>query len=68
MGREKGSRRSCSFWNEVSNLSAAKFINNNSRASLKDLKVGDRVVVHAKRNTDKKLVGAEVKSGTPVPR
>lgn len=42
---------------------STKFINNNLQASLKDLKVGDRVVIHAKRNPDKKLVGAEVKWG-----
>jgi len=42
---------------------STKFINNNAQASLRDLKVGDRVVIHAKHNPDKKLVGAEVKWG-----
>jgi preprotein translocase subunit YajC len=42
---------------------STKFIKNNAQALLKDLKVGDRVVIHAKRNPDKKLVGAEVKWG-----
>jgi Cu/Ag efflux protein CusF len=42
---------------------STKFINSNAKASLKDLKVGDRVVIHAKENSDKKLVGAEVKWG-----
>lgn len=42
---------------------STKFIDNNSQASLSNLKVGDRVVIHAKRNPDKKLVGAEVKWG-----
>lgn len=42
---------------------STKFINSNAQASFKDLKVGERVVVHAKENADKKLVGAEVKWG-----
>lgn len=42
---------------------ATKFTNSNAQASFKDLKVGDRVVVHAKENADKKLVGVEVKWG-----
>lgn len=42
---------------------STKFIDNNSQALLKDLKIGDRVVIHAKRNPDKKLLGAEVKWG-----
>jgi hypothetical protein len=42
---------------------STKFINSNAQASLKDLKVGDRVIIHAKENADKKLVGAEVKWG-----
>ena len=44
--------------------SSTKFTNGAAQASLKDLKVGDRVVIHAKRNADQKLVGAEVKWGT----
>ncbi len=43
---------------------STKFTNSNASASLKDLKVGDRVVIHAKPNADKQLVGAEVKWGT----
>jgi Cu/Ag efflux protein CusF len=42
---------------------STKFINNNAQASLRDLKVGDRVVIHAKQSPEKKLVGAEVKWG-----
>ncbi len=42
---------------------ATKFTNGAVQASLKDLKVGDRIVIHAKRNLDQKLVGAEVKWG-----
>src|SRR6267154_6172983 len=33
------------------------FSNNDALASLKDLKVGQRVVINAKENADKKLVG-----------
>src|SRR5713226_735665 len=39
------------------------FTNNDSPASLKDLKVGQRVVINAKENADKKLVGVRVKWG-----
>ncbi|MGI9075436.1 MAG: DUF5666 domain-containing protein [Bryobacteraceae bacterium] len=42
---------------------STKYINSNAQASLKDLKVGDRVVIHAKHNVDKRLVGVEVKWG-----
>jgi hypothetical protein len=42
---------------------STKFVNSGAQASLKDLKVGDRVVIHAKQNADKKLVAAEVKWG-----
>jgi Domain of unknown function (DUF5666) len=42
---------------------STKFVNSGAQASLKDLKVGDRVVIHAKHNPDKKLVAAEVKWG-----
>ncbi len=40
---------------------STKFINGAAQASLKDLKVGERVAIHAKENADDKLVGAEVK-------
>ena len=43
---------------------STKFLNSNASASLQDLKVGDGVVIHAKKNADKKLVAAEVKWGT----
>jgi len=39
------------------------FSNNDAPASRKDLKVGQRVVVNAKENADKKLVGVSVKWG-----
>ena len=39
------------------------FSNNNAQASMKDLKVGQRVVINAKENADKKLVGVSVKWG-----
>jgi Cu/Ag efflux protein CusF len=42
---------------------STKFAHNDAQASLKDLKVGDRVVIHAKRNADEKLVGVTVKWG-----
>jgi hypothetical protein len=42
---------------------STKFLNSNAAASLQDLKTGDRVVIHAKKNTDKKLVAVEVKWG-----
>ncbi|MGI8960444.1 MAG: DUF5666 domain-containing protein [Bryobacteraceae bacterium] len=42
---------------------STKFNNNDAQASLKDLKVGDRVVIHAKPNAEKKLVGVTVKWG-----
>ncbi|HEX4809287.1 MAG TPA: DUF5666 domain-containing protein [Bryobacteraceae bacterium] len=42
---------------------STKFANGSVTASLKDLKLGDRVVIHAKENADKKLVAAEVKWG-----
>jgi hypothetical protein len=43
--------------------SATTFSNNDAQASRKDLKVGQRVVINAKPNADKKLVGVSVKSG-----
>jgi hypothetical protein len=42
---------------------STKFNNNDAAASQNDLKVGDRVVIHAKDNADKKLVGVVVKWG-----
>lgn len=39
------------------------FTNNDAQATLKDLKVGQRVVVNAKSNPDKKLVAVSVKWG-----
>lgn len=41
-----------------------KFSKNNAHASQKDLKVGDRVAIDAKENSDKKLVGVTVKLGS----
>jgi hypothetical protein len=43
--------------------SSTKFVNSNAAATLKNLKVGERVVIHAKDNAEDKLVGAEVKWG-----
>jgi len=40
------------------------FSKNDAHASLKDLKVGDRIVINAKPNSDKKLVGVSVKFGS----
>jgi hypothetical protein len=42
---------------------ATKFTHNDAQAALKDLKVGDRVVIHAKPNAEKRLVGVTVKWG-----
>ena len=42
---------------------STKFTHNDAQASLKDLKIGDRVVIHAKPNAEKKLVGIIVKWG-----
>jgi uncharacterized protein DUF5666 len=39
------------------------FSNNDAQATRKDLKVGQRVVINAKENADKKLVGVSVKWG-----
>ena len=41
-----------------------KFSKNDAQASRKDLKVGDRVAIDAKENSDKKLVGLTVKLGS----
>jgi Domain of unknown function (DUF5666) len=42
---------------------STKFTHNDGQATLKDLKVGDRVVIHAKPNAEKKLIGVTVKWG-----
>ena len=42
---------------------STKFTHGDAQVSLKDLKVGDRVVIHAKPNAEKKLVGVTVKWG-----
>jgi preprotein translocase subunit YajC len=42
---------------------STKFLNSNATAALQNLKMGDRVVIHAKKNADKKLVAVEVKWG-----
>ena len=39
------------------------FSNKNAKSSLKDLKVGERVVINAKEGADKKLQGISVKWG-----
>ena len=40
-----------------------KFTKNDAQMTRKDVKVGDRVVIDAKENKDKKLVGVTVKLG-----
>ena len=42
---------------------STKFSRNNVQASLKDVKIGDRVVIDAKPDHEKKLVGVSVKLG-----
>jgi hypothetical protein len=42
---------------------ATTFAHNNAKASLKDLKVGEHVVVNAKDNAEDKLVGVSVRWG-----
>ena len=48
-------------------VSSTKFLKSGADASLKDLKVGDRVVIHPKRNGDK-LEAVTVKFGKPSDR
>ena len=48
----------------VSVVSSTKFLKSGANASLKDLKVGDRVVIYAKPTGDK-LEAATVKFGKP---
>ncbi len=43
--------------------SATTFSNNDAQASQKDVKVGQRIVINARPNADKKLVGVSVKWG-----
>jgi hypothetical protein len=43
---------------------STKFTKNDSKMARQDLKVGDRVVIDAKENSDKKLVGVTVKLGS----
>lgn len=47
----------------VSVDASTKFANGNNQTSISTLKVGDRVVIHAKKNHDNSLVAAEVKWG-----
>ena len=42
---------------------STKFTRSDVQATVRDLKVGDRVVIHAKSNPDKKLLGVTVKWG-----
>ncbi|MFY9530485.1 MAG: DUF5666 domain-containing protein [Candidatus Acidiferrales bacterium] len=48
----------------VSVVASTKFLKSGAEASLKDLKVGDRVVIHAKANGDK-LEAITVAFGKP---
>jgi hypothetical protein len=43
---------------------STKFTKNDSQITRRDVKVGDRVVIDAKENSDKKLVGVTVKLGS----
>jgi hypothetical protein len=43
---------------------STKFTKNDAKITRQDLKVGDRVVIDAKENSDKKLVGLTVKLGS----
>lgn len=52
----------------VSITPQTKFEKDGGPASLKDLKVGERVVVHAKENKEKKLEAAVVIFGKPAPK
>ncbi len=42
---------------------STKFVQNSAPSLVKELKVGDRVVIHAKVDPKKHLVGAEVRWG-----
>lgn len=52
----------------VSITPQTKFEKDGNPASLKDLKVGERVVVHAKENKEKKFEAAVVIFGKPAPK
>jgi hypothetical protein len=51
----------------VSILASTMFMKSGAHVSLKDLKVGDRVVVEAKENKDNKLEAVSVTFGKPQP-
>ena len=51
----------------VSVVSSTMFMKSAAHASLKDLKVGDRVVVEAKQNKDNKMEAVSVTFGKPAP-
>ena len=51
----------------VSILSSTMFMKSSAHVSLKELKVGDRVVVEAKENKDDKLEAVSVTFGKPQP-
>ena len=51
----------------VALLPSTKFVKSGADASLKDLKVGDRVVVEAKENKDNKLEAVSVTFGKQPP-
>jgi hypothetical protein len=52
----------------VSILPSTMFLKSGARVSLKGLKVGDRVVVEARKNKDDTLEAASVTFGKPQPR
>lgn len=51
----------------VSVVSSTMFMKSAAHVSLKDLKVGDRVVIEAKQNKDDKLEAVSVAFGKPAP-
>jgi hypothetical protein len=51
----------------VALLPSTKFVKSGADASLKDLKVGDRVMVEAKENSDNKLEAVSVTFGKQLP-
>jgi Domain of unknown function (DUF5666) len=46
-------------------VASTQFMKSGAAASLQDLKVGDRIVIHAKPNADKKLEASMVDFGRP---
>jgi hypothetical protein len=52
----------------VSVIPSTMFMKSGAHASLKDLKVGDRVVVEAKENKDDELEAVSVTFGKPQPQ